>query len=555
MYHTKFFLRRVLHVYIYPLVTFVVGSFHYHYYHRLPPATQQTNIDQTTRNTIATDKQKATMSSNADSFSPLSSVLSRARTRTNTGLSQKSSSTARTDSTTHHSSSKQHLQQQPSVDPALLPKSTSPTLRLVQCTPAEAMRQQGNNAAAWRGSLSLEQYLRRESILANQDLTREGGMTFWMLADDGLPRVGEHEGGGGHQHQHQQQQQYPWHGGGGGGGEQQRRMRDAERVVLSGCESFRKRAFLRRKSDESGRVREVVCHGVGSVFCPEEFRKRGYAGVMMRKLADQLAHHQSRMRDGRPLDVSFSVLYSDIGREFYNQNGGWEPFESTHISLPAVPPSSEIIENANASFPLTRRLKTEDLPSLCLADETLLRKSMERMKNLDKDVVAIVPDVQTIMWMHAREDFICQEIFTRYPEIKGAIVGMGEGKHAWCYWVRMYYNDEVGNSEGNNLYVMRIAIEPGLEGTMEGEVACAALLQAAQREAHGWHMQDVVVWNPTEMIQRAAARALGKKPGEVKVEEREKESICMLRWYGDGGKAGTARDSVQWVANDKFAWC
>ncbi|MBE7180199.1 MAG: hypothetical protein INR71_03155, partial [Terriglobus roseus] len=169
------------------------------------------------------------MSSPADTFSPLSKspTLARARTRTNTSLTSHSSASTTRNGIDHPS--------KPLVDPALLPKSNSPTLRLVQCTPAELLRQQKANSLAWRGSLSLEQYLRRESILANQDLTRDGGMSFWILTDDNLPRLeGE-----------------PWrgHSVAGGGHHDHRPRGDGERIALAGCESIRKRAFLRRKGD------------------------------------------------------------------------------------------------------------------------------------------------------------------------------------------------------------------------------------------------------------------------------------------------------------------
>jgi len=134
-------------------------------------------------------------------------------------------------------------------------------------------------------------------------------------------------------------------------------------------------------------------------------------------------------------------------------------------------------------------------------------------------------------------------------------VDMGERKRAWCYWSRMYYNDEVGSSEGNNLYILRLAIEEALEDTEDGEMAVAALLQAGQREASEWHMESVVVWNPSKLVRRAAARAMGRKGEEIEIVYREKESIAALRWYGDGAGTKEGKKLVEWVANEKFAWC
>jgi hypothetical protein len=51
-----------------------------------------------------------------------------------------------------------------------------------------------------------------------------------------------------------------------------------------------------------------VVHGIGSVFCPVEFRGRGYAGRMMELLGEKLRYWQSN--NGCP----FSILFSDIGK-------------------------------------------------------------------------------------------------------------------------------------------------------------------------------------------------------------------------------------------------
>lgn len=107
--------------------------------------------------------------------------------------------------------------------------------------------------------------MRREQYLADQDLTRNGGITWWVLVDTAV----------------------------------------SPRRVLCGCETLRKKAFVAR----DGKVEEVVCHGIGSVFCPPENRGRGYAGRMMKELGRKLRTWQAEERP-----CLFSVLYSDIGK-------------------------------------------------------------------------------------------------------------------------------------------------------------------------------------------------------------------------------------------------
>lgn len=150
-----------------------------------------------------------------------------------------------------------------------LPSGNSPDLHLVVATPEEILAQQQANSDEWRGVLSLPAYLRREEILAEQDLTKDGGITAWALV-----------------------YQPP------GSGEQ-------DRQVVCGCETIRKRAIVASNNT----VEFVTVHGVCSVFCPPQFRGKGYAGRMMVDLGERLKTWQSK---GQP--NLFSVLWSDIGK-------------------------------------------------------------------------------------------------------------------------------------------------------------------------------------------------------------------------------------------------
>lgn len=151
-----------------------------------------------------------------------------------------------------------------------LPKADSPDLHLVLATPAEILQQLHHNSEEWRGALTLEAYLRREEVLSSQELTKDGGLTSWMLVQ----------------------------------GEGQNRL------VLCGCESIRKKALIAGSGAQG--VEEVACHGVASVFTAHEFRGRGYAGRMMQELGPRLKEW-----DARGKRVLLSVLFSDIGKVDY----------------------------------------------------------------------------------------------------------------------------------------------------------------------------------------------------------------------------------------------
>lgn len=146
-----------------------------------------------------------------------------------------------------------------------LPSSKSADLVLTQPTYEEILEQRRLNSTEWRGALTLEAYFRREELLTTQSLTGDGGLTPWALV---------HE-------------------------------TDSGRIVLASCETIRKRALVA----QNGEVKDVLCHGVASVFGPPEYRGRGYAGRMIGDLGERLRSWQ-----GDKGEVSFSVLWSDIGK-------------------------------------------------------------------------------------------------------------------------------------------------------------------------------------------------------------------------------------------------
>ena len=152
---------------------------------------------------------------------------------------------------------------------SLLPEANSLDLELVLVTPEETIECVLINKGTWSGPLSDEAYLRREEFLANQEATINGGLTRWILID--------------------------------------RKDTGSPRNVLAACESHRKRAFVARRG---GEAKEVLAFGIGSVYCREEHRGKGYAVRMMLELRKKL--HDWQQQAG--LKTNFTVLYSDIGK-------------------------------------------------------------------------------------------------------------------------------------------------------------------------------------------------------------------------------------------------
>jgi hypothetical protein len=117
--------------------------------------------------------------------------------------------------------------------------------------------------------LTMPDYLRREEHLAQQNLSRGGGLTNFVLVDSTKPE-------------------------------------DA-RDILAACETLRKRALV---VEDDSEVQDVVSHGIGSVFCRSEYRGRGYAQRMIQELRSVLEQWQQEPGE----KARFNVLFSDIGK-------------------------------------------------------------------------------------------------------------------------------------------------------------------------------------------------------------------------------------------------
>lgn len=178
----------------------------------------------------------------------------------------------------------------------------------------------------------------------------------------------------------------------------------------------------------------------------------------------------------------------------------------------------------------------------------------------NKTRVALIPDLKTMQWHHAREEFAGREMLGREPEIKGAYTGCEGSSQVWCIWTRTFGSTEAGNT----LNILRIFVEGEENSVRDGSKTggqlvdlkstdqarlqgAAAVLRAAQVEAARWDMKDVQIWNPSPLVVLAARQI---EPSTELI-YREDESIASLRWHGEPED----RTTVEWVSNEKYGWC
>ncbi|KAH8686453.1 hypothetical protein BGZ61DRAFT_355684 [Ilyonectria robusta] len=380
-----------------------------------------------------------------------------------------------------------------------LPDSNSPDLGLAHPTPEERVEIWTNVAASWKDSFTVPVFLEESKYLTTVPLAKEGGMTIWILVDKNLP--------------------------------------PNERPILCSCESFVKRTIT---SDADGNTDDNIVHGIASVFCPEEYRRRGYAARHMREMAKAL--YRWKPDQGKCVG---SILYSDIGKIYYTRLG-WLPHpNNAQLVFPSIPaPASssaqEVVE--------------DDLARLCERDEGIVRKAMATPARVQRRLT-IVPTLEHMLFHIRKEDFTTQHIFGKIPTVKGAIAGP-LGSQVWAIWYYRYYGHPDWPSTRNVLYILRLVVEgdesrgkPLAETTDSGHQAgyLKAVIQAAQAEAARWRLDHVKLWDPTPLVQDLVA----KSGIDHVLSERDKHIASGL-WYDDKGDMGAA---PTWISNEYYSFC
>ncbi|WYZ45968.1 hypothetical protein EsH8_IX_000193 [Colletotrichum jinshuiense] len=371
-------------------------------------------------------------------------------------------------------------------------------LVLTQPTPTERVGTYTSTYDSWGTALELEEYLRREEYMTTVPVSRNGGITQWILTDPSQP--------------------------------------PDNRPILSSCESIRKNLLVAKPD---GTVVDAITHAIGSVFTVPAHRGNGYASIMMNMMGPRLARWQGKemakgetwgdIKDG---EVACSMLFSDIGKKFYAKHG-WHPYESTHLSFPPQAASGE--EESLKAVPLGYH----ELAELCAVDERLLRSRLAKKGN--KTRVALLPDLDAMLWHLMREDYMTKHIFGKTPTVRGGVIGK-LGSRVWAVWTRGYYGG-LKKPEGNTMHILRLVVEDETSSDEYVQEAIEALLRLARAEAAEWKVNNVELWNPEPRI-----RGLIEKAGiPHEFVERETDSIASLMWYGEG--------EIEWVLNEKFGWC
>jgi hypothetical protein len=285
-------------------------------------------------------------------------------------------------------------------------------------------------------------------------------------------------------------------------------------------------------------VRDVLAQGVASVFTPENQRGKGYAGKMMALLGEALKARANEEEGEK--QALFSILFSDVGREFYARRG-WKAMDSTHFKFPV---------NANTDYSLpegVRYITKSDIAELTAVDEKLLRERFASMpQGTSRTACAIIPDEEHMLWHFNREDLKAKQLYPSTPlaDIHGAIITLPSSR-IWALWSRKLRSKDIST---NAVYFLRFVVEaPEKVSDEELGDALEKIVAAAKKFARDSECGKVQMWSPDERVMKIVE---GKKGFEAEFVVREADSIVSLNWFGE-----ESVDDVDWIIPEQYTWC
>ena len=142
---------------------------------------------------------------------------------------------------------------------------------------------------------------------------------------------------------------------------------------------------------------------------------------------------------------------------------------------------------------------------------------------------------------------MCKHIFSRTPTVHGALYTPPDAPSSriWALWTCSFYG-MLDQPEKNVVRVLRLVIEDESISDETLAKGIQAIASFVQKEAKEWKCSKVEVWNPEDRVRRVTEgiQSLG-----AKFIVRENSNIASLNWFNGSDQ------EVDWIANERFAWC
>ncbi|KAG7390789.1 hypothetical protein PHYBOEH_006915 [Phytophthora boehmeriae] len=291
------------------------------------------------------------------------------------------------------------------------------------------------------------------------------------------------------------------------------------------CESHRFDCVIRRSS---GEVERGYSYHIGAVFTLPAFRKRGLATLFLTEVAKQLAQLP---------DALVSVLYSDIGPNFYGKLG-WRAHPSRMATLDVAHPRNLEVGDSS-SKDLSPLYLNDEFDALLKADNTKLVDELSSPTLQGREAFVMLPTRDSTEWQFCMGvHFAEANKFDDLPSRCGVKINDG----TFIIWCHNYLKEPT-------LFIVRAR----LPDTGDDAVASTrVMLQAALEEARKFKLKKVAIWDPPSILLHEDVR----HHFEIELIDREFSlSSALVFRHGDIDIKGDAAAPLpNWLHNEKFAW-
>ncbi|RDX54608.1 hypothetical protein OH76DRAFT_1397971 [Lentinus brumalis] len=402
-------------------------------------------------------------------------------------------------------------------------------LSLFPATSEQVRESRSRYAAQWSIGRSLEAYLQRDVVLDADEHAANGKLITWVLANRNNPTGLD---------------------------------------FLCSCETFRRTALVAgpRPSPNPGgdvsgpQVEEVTAYAITSVYTPPDNRKKGYGRHMLRLLHWVLAPRSALPSTfpsewGAPPDIEmlksvgvanaqFSVLYSDVGRDFYD----WCGTDPTSRDGWVVCGATDTFWKLDASDPIAAkktdvrfaRLSVSDLAALYEHDARWIKEDLVHYARPGRTQFTFLPDRGVGMFVVRRTMDFTPDLQPVLPSKQWGAVILPGGAQS--------FTDALAQPTPLSFVTWTLDLKTSprtlvVSRLRADESTLPALLDELLLAAREEQVEKVEFW-----YMRPELRALAESKG-WKTEERV-EHLSAMKWYGD-----EQQDELEWVYNEKFCWC
>ncbi|KAF8159770.1 hypothetical protein B0H34DRAFT_417317 [Crassisporium funariophilum] len=359
----------------------------------------------------------------------------------------------------------------------------------------------------WGKGVTFEEYMERDARTDMHEVAQDGRLITWILAP-----------------------------------------RDAHDSLdfLCSCETYRRDGLaVRKSSSDQGDLPEVVpCYAVASVYTPPTNRGKGYARHMMRLLHWVLAPETSLPKEfpaewGLPPprvssagDAVFSVLYSDVGKDFYRVCSTLPAEENGWVVTNPISTTWEVVEidklSPTESKEFVRQWSWLDeglVYEMWNKDAEMIKQELS-LSSLPTPRFTFLPHKGVAEFQHRRLQFFWSKMDPRPTYWGVSSIDATKDASTFATWTL-----DVRPPTSNKLIITRLRASPE-----DFESLMTQVMTFAKRH----FVEMIEVWNLRSDLKDIAHRLGGKSFARD-------EHLPSFKSYG-----GEKPEDITWMYNEKY---